>query len=55
MRTSHRPGDEPGYALKSHGVIPVAYGDGVADRIRAAAPGGMDAVIDTHGKIVLRP
>jgi hypothetical protein len=23
--------------LKSHGVIPVAYGDGVADRIRAAA------------------
>src|SRR6266851_1356815 len=28
--------------LKSHGVIPVAYGDGVADRIRAAAPGGVD-------------
>ena len=24
--------------LKSHGVIPVAYGDGVADRIRAATP-----------------
>jgi NADPH:quinone reductase-like Zn-dependent oxidoreductase len=35
--------------LKSHGVIPVAYGDGVADRIRAAAPGGVDAFIDTHG------
>jgi NADPH:quinone reductase-like Zn-dependent oxidoreductase len=30
-------------------VIPVAYGDGVADRIRAAAPGGVDAVVDTHG------
>jgi hypothetical protein len=30
-------------------VIPVAYGDGVADRIRAAAPGGVDAFIDTHG------
>jgi NADPH:quinone reductase-like Zn-dependent oxidoreductase len=34
--------------LKSH-VIPVAYGDGVADRIRAAAPSGVDAFIDTHG------
>ena len=35
--------------LESHDVIPVAYGDGVADRIRAAAPGGVDAFIDTHG------
>ena len=35
--------------LASHGVIPVAYGDGVADRIRAAAPSGVDAFIDTHG------
>jgi len=35
--------------LKSHDVIPVAYGDGVADRIRAAAHGGVDAFIDTHG------
>ncbi|MER5531995.1 NADP-dependent oxidoreductase [Streptomyces sp. NPDC002677] len=35
--------------LSSHGVIPVAYGDGVADRIRAAAPSGVDAFIDTHG------
>jgi NADPH:quinone reductase-like Zn-dependent oxidoreductase len=35
--------------LRSHGVIPVAYGDGVADRITAAAPGGVDAFIDTHG------
>src|SRR5580693_8563675 len=31
------------------GVIPVAYGEGVADRIRAAAPGGVDAFIDTYG------
>jgi hypothetical protein len=30
-------------------LIPVPYGDGVADRIRAAAPGGVDAFIDTHG------
>ncbi|WP_042417897.1 NADP-dependent oxidoreductase [Streptacidiphilus anmyonensis] len=35
--------------LRSHGVIPVAYGDGVADRIRAAAPDGVDAFVDTHG------
>jgi hypothetical protein len=30
-------------------VIPVAYGDGVADRIRAAAPSGVDTFIDTYG------
>jgi NADPH:quinone reductase-like Zn-dependent oxidoreductase len=35
--------------LTSHDVVPVAYGDGVADRIRAAAPGGVDGFIDTHG------
>jgi NADPH:quinone reductase-like Zn-dependent oxidoreductase len=35
--------------LHSHGVIPVVYGDGVIDRIKAAAPNGIDAFIDTHG------
>jgi NADPH:quinone reductase-like Zn-dependent oxidoreductase len=35
--------------LKSHGVIPVAYGDSVADRIRTVAPSGVDAFIDTYG------
>jgi NADPH:quinone reductase-like Zn-dependent oxidoreductase len=30
-------------------VEAVAYGDGAADRIRAAVPGGVDAFIDTHG------
>ena len=36
--------------LRSHGIIPVSYGDGVEDRIRAAAPGGkVDAFIDTVG------
>jgi NADPH:quinone reductase-like Zn-dependent oxidoreductase len=35
--------------LRSHGVIPVVYGDGVADRIRTAAPTGVDASIDTYG------
>jgi NADPH:quinone reductase-like Zn-dependent oxidoreductase len=37
--------------LTRHGVVPVAYGDGVADRIRAAIPEGksVDAFIDTFG------
>ena len=34
--------------LAGHGVIPVTYGDGVADRIRQAA-GKVDAFIDTFG------
>jgi NADPH:quinone reductase-like Zn-dependent oxidoreductase len=40
---------EPNHAwLSAHGVTPVSYGDGVADRIRAAAP-KVDAFIDTYG------
>jgi NADPH:quinone reductase-like Zn-dependent oxidoreductase len=35
--------------LREHDVIPVTYGVGQADRIRAAAPGGVDAFIDTFG------
>jgi NADPH:quinone reductase-like Zn-dependent oxidoreductase len=35
--------------LEGRGVIPIVYGDGLADRIRAAAPGGVDAFIDTYG------
>jgi NADPH:quinone reductase-like Zn-dependent oxidoreductase len=34
--------------LRGHGVIPVSYGEGVADRIRQAAP-KVDAFIDTVG------
>jgi NADPH:quinone reductase-like Zn-dependent oxidoreductase len=34
--------------LTKHGVIPVSYGDGVAHRIREAAP-TTDAFIDTYG------
>ena len=34
--------------LRAHGVIPVTYGEGVADRIRAVAP-KVDAFIDTYG------
>ncbi len=35
--------------LRSHGVIGVAYGDGVAERIREHAPDGVDAFVDTFG------
>jgi len=36
--------------LVAHGVIPVAYGEGLADRLRAAAPKGrIDAFIDLFG------
>jgi NADPH:quinone reductase-like Zn-dependent oxidoreductase len=35
--------------LRRHGIVPVTYGDGQGDRIRAAADGGIDAFIDTFG------
>ncbi len=35
--------------LTDHGVIPVTYGDGVEDRIRAASGRKVDAFIDTFG------
>ncbi len=35
--------------LRSLGATPVVYGDGLIDRLRAAAPAGLDALIDTHG------
>jgi NADPH:quinone reductase-like Zn-dependent oxidoreductase len=37
--------------LTRHGVIPVAYGDNVAERIRNAVPANsrIDAFLDTHG------
>jgi NADPH:quinone reductase-like Zn-dependent oxidoreductase len=35
--------------LRGHGVVPVTYGDGVAERVRAAAPDGVDAFIDLIG------
>jgi NADPH:quinone reductase-like Zn-dependent oxidoreductase len=35
--------------LRDHGVVPVTYGDGVLDRIRAAAPEGVDAFVDNFG------
>jgi NADPH:quinone reductase-like Zn-dependent oxidoreductase len=35
--------------LESHGIVPVTYGEGVAERIRAAANGVVDAFIDCIG------
>ena len=35
--------------LRRHDIIPVTYGEGQADRIRAAADGKVDAFIDTFG------
>jgi NADPH:quinone reductase-like Zn-dependent oxidoreductase len=35
--------------LSDHGVIPLAYGEGVSERIRNAAGGSLDAFIDTFG------
>jgi len=32
--------------LRARGVEPVAYGDGLADRVRALAPDGVDVVLD---------
>ena len=40
----------PGHAyLRGLGAEPVAYGDGLLERIRDIAPGGVDGVIDTVG------
>jgi len=36
--------------LRSIGAEPVAYGDGLLDRVRAIAPRGVDAVLDTSGR-----
>jgi NADPH:quinone reductase-like Zn-dependent oxidoreductase len=36
--------------LRSFGAIPVAYGPGLAERIRAIAPQGVDAVLDASGR-----
>jgi NADPH:quinone reductase-like Zn-dependent oxidoreductase len=35
--------------LREHGALPVTYGDGVAERIRTAAGGRVDAFIDLFG------
>jgi NADPH:quinone reductase-like Zn-dependent oxidoreductase len=42
-------GDQHHDWLREHGAIPVTYGAGVAQRIREAAGGRLDAFIDTFG------
>ncbi|WP_327096137.1 NADP-dependent oxidoreductase [Nocardia vinacea] len=39
--------------LHSLGAIPVTYGEGLADRVRALAPQGVDAVFDVAGQAAL--
>lgn len=36
-------------ALRALGAEPVTYGDGLVDRVRALAPGGVTAAMDLHG------
>ncbi len=36
--------------LRAFGAIPVRYGECLAQRVRAAAPSGIDAVLDTAGR-----
>ncbi|AUY49118.1 NADP-dependent oxidoreductase [Streptomyces sp. CB01881] len=36
--------------LRELGAVPVAYGDGLAERVRAAAPEGVDKVLDAAGQ-----
>jgi NADPH:quinone reductase-like Zn-dependent oxidoreductase len=35
--------------LRDHGIVPLVYGDGVAERVRGAVSRPVDAVIDTFG------
>ncbi|GGJ95034.1 oxidoreductase [Pilimelia anulata] len=41
--------------LRALGATPVAYGEGLAERVRAAAPGGVDAALDAAGRGALAP
>ncbi|MEV7599279.1 NADP-dependent oxidoreductase [Kitasatospora sp. NPDC089797] len=36
--------------LRELGAIPVVYGEGLAERVRAAAPGGVDRALDAAGQ-----
>jgi NADPH2:quinone reductase len=35
--------------LRAFGIVPVAYGEGLVDRVREAAPAGVDVALDTVG------
>ncbi|WP_409474431.1 NADP-dependent oxidoreductase [Streptomyces sp. HC307] len=36
--------------LRDFGAVPVTYGEGLVERVRAVAPNGVDAVIDASGR-----
>ena len=36
--------------VRALGAVPVVYGDGLVERVRALAPGGVDAALDVAGK-----
>ena len=40
--------------LRALGAVPVTYGEGLAERIRALAPEGVDAALDAAGEEALR-
>jgi NADPH:quinone reductase-like Zn-dependent oxidoreductase len=40
--------------LRSLGAIPVTYGEGLVERVRAIAPDGVDAAFDTAGADAVR-
>lgn len=42
-------GDGNAEWLRAHGVIPIAHGEGLAERLRESAPNGIDAFIDLFG------
>ncbi len=44
-----RAGEDNHDWLRRHDIVPVTYGDGQAERIREAAGGKIDALIDTFG------
>jgi NADPH:quinone reductase-like Zn-dependent oxidoreductase len=35
--------------LREHDIVPLTYGDGLKHRLEAAAPNGLDAMLDTFG------
>jgi len=45
--------DEHHGVLSDRGILPVSYGEGMVERIRAAAPEGIDVVLDQAGRETL--
>lgn len=41
--------------VRGLGATPVVYGEGLVERVRAAAPGGIDAALDIAGRDALAP